>query len=129
MMLWLLFLATTAAAPDSAPTGLLTNYLSSPSLGVTAAPVLSWIVPACGGADATATHMVAYRVVVAEEQLVSGGVAYALIWDSGKVVSNASVNVAYGGPALLAARVYVWCATISFKPVQYQPIQATAAVP
>lgn len=49
----------------------------------------------------------AYRILVAStpDRLTSGRVD---VWDSGKVASNASVGVTYGGPALRSAHRYYW---------------------
>ena len=48
-----------------------------------------------------------YRILVASapDRLTPGGTD---VWDSGKVASDASVGVAYGGPALQSTRRYYW---------------------
>ena len=98
--------AAAAALPGpatAAPAGLLTSLLADP-LGVAPGrPRLSWIV----AADRPATRQVAYQVQVArtaEELARHGGT----VWDSGKVISDASVAVEYAGPPLEPASVYHW---------------------
>ncbi|AXC10873.1 Alfa-L-rhamnosidase [Acidisarcina polymorpha] len=73
-------------------------------LGIdTQRPLLSWqLQDAAFGAKQTA-----YRIQVATAPpLLTQGKAN--VWDSGRVVSDRSVNVAYTGPALVAAKRYYW---------------------
>ena len=62
--------------------------------------------------DSTArsAYQTAYQVKVAlrEEALRSGD----LLWDSGKITSDQSLKVLYGGPALAASTRYYWTVTI-----------------
>jgi hypothetical protein len=96
---WLLLPVVASATP----TGLLTNLLHSPALGVPAEPRFSWIVPA---APAETEHaQTAYRLKVVHE--ASGTVT----WDSGTVSSNRSTSVTYGGPALSPGAGYTWTVT------------------
>ena len=112
--------------PAAPPTGLMAEYQGGLALGAPAAPMLSWIVPPCGmppsggGGGGSSSHhagagtasvQAAYRVVVAEEKFTGGGPQHATVWDSGRVTSNASVNVLYGGAALAPASVYRWNVT------------------
>ena len=75
------------------------EYLEAP-LGIDdPAPRMSWApISAARGAA-----MASFRIVVA-----SGG---ATVWDSGVVVSNSSVNVAYAGPAPASDTDYTWTLT------------------
>jgi alpha-L-rhamnosidase len=96
----LLFGITTAFA---APVHLRCEYMQNP-LGIDrAVPRLSW------QSDDTERNwkQSAYQILVAstEEGLKSGT---ANIWDSGRKDSDASVNVAYQGPALDSRRRYYW---------------------
>lgn len=62
-------------------------------------PRFSWVV--------TDGHQTAYRIRVAAsaDELTTGA---ALMWDSGRVSSSASVDVVYAGPALPAGKRAVW---------------------
>ena len=108
----------------SAPTGLLVDYKTSPSLGVRQAPHFGWIVPPCdaGGADHLQT---AYQLVVSTSGM--GG----LVWDSGKVTSDDSTYVAYGGPALSPGAPYVWKVTTwtAATAAATAPCQSAASAP
>jgi alpha-L-rhamnosidase len=93
-----LVLATPAQADQQRPSvgGLLTNSLEDP-IGISGEdPRLSWQLRA----DRRAVTQTAYQV-----QVTSGGRA---IWDSGKVESSRSVDVAYGGPDLRSHTAYSW---------------------
>ena len=113
LLLLLLLLASGAATAgvdgNAAPSGLMADFQGGTALGVSAAPVLSWIVPPCGASSRG--QQSAYRVTVAEEKLTRSGVALRPVWDSGKVASNASANVLYAGPALTPGTVYTWNVT------------------
>jgi hypothetical protein len=86
---------TTAQA---APTGLLANFQKSPALGVTATPHFTWIVP---GAPSEADHaQTSYTLNVSRNNN--------LVWSSGRVASNESTYVPYGGPRLLGGTPYTW---------------------
>jgi len=66
-------------------------------------PKLSWQIQS----DTRNTMQTAYRVLVAGDvaKLASNN---ADIWDSGKVLSNASLQVAYNGKLMQAAKTYYW---------------------
>ncbi|WP_423820797.1 family 78 glycoside hydrolase catalytic domain [Salinisphaera sp. SPP-AMP-43] len=88
-----------------APSGLLMDLLPEP-LGIRVTdhrPRLSWIVPALGPVPQQA----AYRVQIgrSRDSLASGT---DLVWDSGRVESDRSTGIAYGGPALAPNSVYYW---------------------
>ena len=90
--------ATAAWEAPRPPVQLTVAQLASPrDVGDLESPLLGWQV---GHARQTA-----YQVQVAESvgELGQGGV-----WDSGRVVSDASTNVSYAGPLLEAAESYVW---------------------
>ena len=93
-------LAGAAAVPGLPlpPTRLRVEYLDSPLTIDVAAPRFSWALAHTGRAQFQA----AYRLLVASEP--SG----TLLWDSGVVPSNRSVNVAYGGPALPSDADFSW---------------------
>ena len=58
-------------------------------------PVLGWIVPSCG----TSTCQLWYQIVVSDN--LEDAIAHkGNVWDSGRVESNESVSVPYGGPHL-----------------------------
>jgi alpha-L-rhamnosidase len=83
--------------------GLRVEYLINP-LGIDAAPPrLSWRLTSTG----RNTVQAAYQVqVAASEAALSRGTA--LLWDSGKISSDASVFVDYGGPAPASRTRYYW---------------------
>jgi alpha-L-rhamnosidase len=91
--------ATEVAAPRS----LTVDWLAEP-LGIDSpAPLFSWkLTDARSGARQSA-----YEIQIASslEKLATGSVD---VWDSGRVSSDASVGVRYGGPALKASTRYFW---------------------
>ena len=94
--------AGTASAARAAPRALAVGGLSvehqSDPLGVDVArPRLGWISPAA------AAKQSAYEVVVSKTPTGSGDV-----WDSGRVASAQSFDVAYAGPALASRTRYYW---------------------
>lgn len=99
LALALLFGPGIARADDRVvPDDLRVEYARAP-LGLdTPAPRLAWQVPV--------TKQTAYRLKVAtsREALASGE----LVWDSGKVASDANVQIAYAGPALASRQRYWW---------------------
>ncbi len=91
----LLFLSLALPA-FAAPTHLRTNALLNP-LGIdTPSPTFSW------QSDARTPNWTqsAYEIVVTSENKP--------VWDSGRVSSSESVNIAYAGPALVAQHRYTW---------------------
>lgn len=92
-----------AASPRSgAPTGLRTEHAERPLALDTAHPRLSWRAAASQG-----NRQQTYQVVVGEdEKQVRAG--HGDMWDSGRVTSHQSVDVAYAGTALAVGRRYHW---------------------
>lgn len=87
------------AAGSEAPSGLTVGQLPAPAdVGNLTSPLLAWQVPTA--------RQTAYQVQVAESipALASGRG----VWDSGRVASSGSTNVAYAGRALDAAEGYDW---------------------
>ncbi|WP_423605631.1 family 78 glycoside hydrolase catalytic domain [Sphingomonas sp. MS122] len=87
-----------AADPAGAPEALRVEYAEKP-LGLDEpAPRLAWRSPVA--------RQTAYRIQVAgsPEALAAGD----LVWDSGKVASDANVQIAYAGPPLASRRRYWW---------------------
>ena len=108
----LLLLCVASASAAAVPTGQLVDFKRSPSLGVRAQPAFTWIVPPCAAAPSSAGHdghQTAYQVVVSQHTAVAPSGKKS--WDSGKVASNESTYVAYGGPALLPGTRYAWTVT------------------
>jgi alpha-L-rhamnosidase len=86
-----------------APTGLTCEAMEQPlGIGVTQSR-LSWRM----NDSRRGALQTAYEIQVASslDQLAQG---HADVWDSGKVESSESVNVAYGGPAVTSRRRYYW---------------------
>ena len=99
--------ATASAAEGPAPeaTSLRVNGLSDP-LGIGGEdPLLSWTMDA----DRRGVTQEAYQVRVATSEASLGTDP---VWDSGKVASGQSVDVAYDGPALQSQQPYVWSARV-----------------
>jgi alpha-L-rhamnosidase len=91
------------AQADMRPLGLLCEYLTNP-LGVDVArPRLSWQLRS----DERGARQVAYQILVArsEEALAADQPD---VWDSGRVASDRSLQVRYGGPPLVSAQRYYW---------------------
>ena len=90
-------------AAATAPSGLTVDFLggAEAALGVRLRPSFGWVVPPCAGSkDAIQT---AYSLAVYRD-----GEPGTPLWHSGKVQSNASVAVPYGGPALDPGAAYEW---------------------
>ncbi|TAE77452.1 MAG: alpha-L-rhamnosidase [Verrucomicrobia bacterium] len=100
---WLAF--SLAAEGMEAPSGLLCNLLVQPekSLITEPRPDFGWIVPASRQGD----RQRAWQILVASsESLIVAGKGD--LWNSGKVESNRSINVAYDGAPLAPQRAYWW---------------------
>jgi len=109
-----------AADPSAdAPKGLRCESLAEP-LGVDVArPRLSWkLTDSRRGAKQTAYEI---QVASSESKLASDKPD---IWDSGKVSSGASLNVAYAGPALAASKRYYWRVRVWDKDGKPYPVSA-----
>lgn len=97
--------AASAVAPAPTVGDLRVNALEEP-LGIdTAPPALSWKL----GADRRGVTQQAYEVHVATS---ADGLGEPDVWDSGKVTSDRSVGVRYGGPALAPRTDYVWAVRV-----------------
>ncbi|WP_425399472.1 alpha-L-rhamnosidase C-terminal domain-containing protein [Aeoliella sp.] len=93
----------TPGAGPPAPRGLSCEFLQSPNSTVIydPQPEFAWV---CG-ADSNAYTQAAYRIQV---QRAGREFQNALLWDSGRVASDRSINVEYGGAPLEANGQYVW---------------------
>ena len=99
-----LFLAPAFAAPASGrPVHLACDSLDHP-LGIDSSqPLFSWQLQDSG----FAARQTAYRIEVASKPtLLTGGKPD--VWDSGRVASDRSFGVVYGGPELVASTRYYW---------------------
>jgi alpha-L-rhamnosidase len=103
----LCLLALTATANAALqPTDLRCEYLRDP-LGIDALPPrLSWVLDA-GAAPARGEHQTAWQVLVASraDDLAAGR---GDLWNSGKVASDQSLNVAYAGATLRSGEECFW---------------------
>jgi len=99
------------------PHGLLADFQSGLALGVSETPSFAWIVPACSRALALSPGLfggqrqTAYQIEVSEEVAGFPSPTYRPVWESGRVASSESANVAYGGSTLAAGAAYVWTVT------------------
>jgi alpha-L-rhamnosidase len=95
-------IAATVSAP-SKPIALKCDSLVEP-LGIDSPkPLFSWQLQDKGwGAKQSA-----YQILVSSRPATSGQLK-ANIWDSGRIASEQSIDLAYGGPALEAQRRYFW---------------------
>lgn len=93
------------ASPLPAPTGLMCDLLARPELVriVNAHPRFSWIV----NSDVRNDFQSAYEIQVAPE-VSALGESKSCLWDSGKVASDRSVAVEYGGSTLQSHRSFWW---------------------
>jgi alpha-L-rhamnosidase len=98
-----IFLLTLVAAAQASPVHLRTNALESP-LGIdTPHPTFSW------QSDATTPNWMqsAYEVLIATD-VKNLHPSKADAWDSGRVSSSESVDIAYNGTAIKPQQRYVW---------------------
>nr|MBP7572065.1 alpha-L-rhamnosidase [Acidobacteriota bacterium] len=119
-LVFLLFAAAAAAQPPGAAaapqregnapgasavtvTGLRTEYRENP-VGIDArTPRLSWQLRSEARGVVQSAYQV--RVAASERNLRAGRY---LMWDSGRVVTGASVHRPYEGPAVQSGRIYYW---------------------
>ena len=103
----LLWAAVAAAGSSSKPGHLKCDSLENP-LGIDSSqPLLSWQLQD----TAFAARQTAYRVAVATKPAMLAGKPdrwKADVWDSGRITSDKSYGVGYGGPGLIAATRYYW---------------------
>lgn len=85
------------------PTALECDALITPLGDDTKTPLLSWKLQD----ERTGAKQTAYRIVVASTPKLLAG-DHPDIWDSGRVQSGRSVDVAYGGPQLQPETRYYW---------------------
>jgi alpha-L-rhamnosidase len=87
------------------PTGLLCELLSHPDLSVITSrtPEFSWIV----NSELPGDYQMAYQIMVAPSPFLLTSDNPEL-WDSGKVLSNQSINIPYGGKPLSPNQSYWW---------------------
>ena len=106
---------TTPAAPEAGtaivPSDLRCEYLQDPSGIDVVRPRLSWTLK--GPAQARALRQSAYQVWVASSPEKLAG-AQGHVWDSGRIASDQTLQVAYAGQALQSRqqvwwKVRVWC--------------------
>jgi len=96
-------MSSLAAAPPLKPAALRCESLKEP-LGVdTAKPILSWqLQDASWGARQTAYQISTFTKAPASEGTKPD------IWDSGRISSDISAGVPYGGPSLIPEKRYFW---------------------
>ncbi len=97
-----------AATPQSAPTGLMVEFLRNPSQGFVNTPVpnFSWIVNG-SGKDSQQRYQV---LVATSPKKLALGVGD--IWNSGKISSCQSVGIRFSGTPLKSNELYFWQVTI-----------------
>jgi hypothetical protein len=122
VLLGLLTLTTGSKPIKDSPSGLMVEFIREPSSLqiMDLRPEFSWIVPA------SAERQTAYRILVASTQ---GNIAEDKgdVWDSGKMMSDMSVEVGYKGEELRKNTTYFWKIMIwdsKGKPSEYSPVQA-----
>jgi alpha-L-rhamnosidase len=98
-----LLVAISAFSQSLKVTGLRCNSRKDPDGIATIKPVLSWDIES----DGYNIMQSAYRILIADDSVaLQKGLGN--VWDSQKVNSGASLNVAYGGKQLQAAKTYYW---------------------
>jgi hypothetical protein len=95
----------TAAFAGPAPSGLMCELLAFPETTTIADawPEFTWIV----NSDLTNDIQTAYQILVASTSTALDQ-NQGNVWDSGKIVSDNSINVTYGGSALAVNSTYYW---------------------
>ena len=98
-----LYFALLASAAHAAPVHLQTNALKTPIGLDSPQPTFSWI------SDATTPDWAqsAYEILV-DSDLKNLRAGHASSWDSGRVASSESVDIAYAGAALKPQQRYAW---------------------
>jgi alpha-L-rhamnosidase len=109
--------AALAATTAARPANLRCDSLVTPLGTDTAAPVLSWVLTD-GRHSAAQT---AYEITVA-----ASANGRADMWDSGKVKSDQSAGVVYGGPALQPSHRYFWRVQVWDKDGKPYPISESS---
>jgi alpha-L-rhamnosidase len=100
VLLFAAYLPAAAAPGPQSPTGLRCEYLENP-LGVDVRqPRFFWVLEHTERGQAQS----AYQIIVSTDPAFSSGD----LWDSGKVVSAKSTQVAYAGKALESGKTYHW---------------------
>ncbi len=96
---------TMAVRPPGAPNGLLVELLTSPQLGIITDPwpEFGWAVPSSYGP----TRQTAFQIQVSRDVWALGA-GEPDLWDSGKVTSDQSLNVTFGGSPLADDSTYYW---------------------
>jgi len=102
-LIFFIFLIQQAFSQDLQLSNLRCGYRLNPAGVEGISPKLSWEIQS-GGRSVMQT---AYRVLVSEDSL-SLEKNVGTVWDSRKISSDASIQVAYGGGALAPARIYYW---------------------
>jgi alpha-L-rhamnosidase len=89
----------------AAPTGLLLDLLPHPENAALSDPTpkFGWIVASAGNG----VSQTAYRILVSSSAALLDADSGDL-WDSGRVTSNQSINVPYGGKPLSPSGMYLW---------------------
>lgn len=88
-----------------AATALRVDTLSDPIGLGDQSPTVSWVLSSNGRGQSRTAHQTAYEVRVASSL---ARLAHPDLWDSGKVVSSETRNVAYGGAPLQSREDVVW---------------------
>jgi len=83
--------------------GLICEYAENP-LGIdTDRPRFSWK----ANSSERGQYQTAYRIIVdCEQEKLDAGIGN--MWDSGKVITDKSINISYSGSHLLSRRIYYW---------------------
>ncbi len=104
-ILLLVCLSNALFALDNAPSGLMCELIGNPELTVLAdaQPEFSWVMQS----DRQGDFQLAYQVLVASNPDILAK-DKADVWDSGKVVSAASISITYEGDALRPGKTYFW---------------------
>jgi alpha-L-rhamnosidase len=99
----LLWAAPVVAQSRVSVTGLLTEYLANPLGTDVAKPRLSWRLESAQRNAMQAAYEI--QVATSSDALAAGR---ALLWDSGRIASDASIFRPYGGPSLTSSTRYFW---------------------
>jgi hypothetical protein len=105
LFIYLFIFTASCTKHENAPSGLLVELLSHPEMSVITdkTPEFGWIVNSGISGD----YQTAYQIIVASSCIILDE-DKEVLWNSGKILSDKSINVEYKGNPLLPQKSYWW---------------------